>query len=288
MDKEKIIQASESSRCITCNTELRGDYCYNCGEKKITPSKDHSVKEFIEEAVEGLVHLDSKFFNTFWLLISKPGFLAAEYNRGHRKPYMKPIQVFIVATVLFYFVFPPSYLFFISIENMEDGYYNAKISGTNIFHYDLEGKIKQIAAQKTMTKEQVGEEVVKEAFHKSKEYLFIILPFFACIVYLLFRKTNPYYIPHLILALYLLSFFIIANLLAISILTWVFRLKDATDWYFYSMSIIFSGYVVLSEKNVYKSTWFQSLWKSAIVIVWFIVLVLVYRQVITIWAANSV
>ena len=286
LDKSETVYNPDSSKCITCNTELQGDYCYKCGEKKIIPSKDYSIKEFIEEAAEGLIHLDSKFIKTFWLLIRKPGFLVAEYNRGHRKPYMKPIQVFVVATVLFYFIYPPSYLFFSAIENINNGYHGNAI-GTNVFHYDVGGKIKQFAIQKNLTINQAIEEVEKEASHKSKEFLFIILPFLALMTYALFRKANSYFIPHLILWVYLLSFFIIANLLIISVIFWVFHLKDVDDTYFESIAVVFIAYMFLSVKKVYKRSWFQTFWKSAIMLLWFIILVLFYRQVITVWAVIS-
>lgn len=232
------------------------------------------------------MHLDAKVLKTFWLLLSKPGFLVAEYNKGRRKPYMKPIQVFLVATLLFYFVFPPSYLFFAAIVNMGTGYDNNAV-GANTIHYNIGYKIKQIAAQKNMPVEQVIAEIEKEAYYKSKEFLFIILPFFAGMVYLLFRKANHYFIPHLILALNLLSFFIILNLLAIPILTWVLRIRNIDDRYFETLPIIFCVYIIFSVKRVYNTSWLQTIWKSLIMVLWFAVLVLIFRQVITIWAAIS-
>lgn len=286
MDKDTLHEPSYTV-CITCNTELKGDYCYKCGEKKIIPAKDYSLIGFIEDAFEGLMHLDSKVIKTFWLLISRPGLLAMEYNRGRRKPYMKPIQLFLVATLLFYFVFPPSYLFFAKIENMQTAYRNNAI-GANTYHYDIGHKIEKIAAQKGLTIDQVIEEIEKEAFHKSKEYLFVILPFFALMFYVLFRKANKYYVPHLIVAAYLFSFFIIANLVAISCIEWVFRITDVTDAYFEIIIIVFFTYLLLSVKRVYQQSWIKSIFKSAILLVWFAILILAYRQLITISAVNAI
>lgn len=287
MDKVETEYLQDSSKCITCNTELQGEYCHQCGEKKIIPHKDNSLAHFAEEALDGLMHLDAKFIKTFWPLISKPGFLVVEYNRGHRKPYMKPVQLFVLASVLFYFIFPTSYLFFSSVKNIEIGYeYN--IYTTNVFHYDIGKQLQQIATEKHITTEQAAYDVTQEAAHKSKAFLFIILPFFALMFYALFRKSTPYFIPHLILTVYLFSFFIVANLIAVSTMVWLLRFRDANDLYFYCMAIAFFIYILLSVRKVYKNNWIKSVLKSMVVVLWFIVLVLVYRQVITIWAVNSI
>lgn len=277
----------DSLRCITCNTELQGDYCYKCGEKKIVPAKDNSLLQFIEQALDGLTHLDSKVIKSFWLLFSKPGFLAAEYNKGRRKPYMKPIQLFVVASVLFYLVFPSPYLFFSSIINMKTGY-EQNMHGINVFHYNIGGRIHQIASERKISEEQIETETFREAAHKSKEFLFLILPFFALMVYVLFRRASPYYVPHLILTVYLFSFFIITNLLAVSIMTWLLGYKDLYEFYFNCMSLVFLSYMVLSVRKVYKCSWFLAILKSVIMLIWFILLILVYRQVITIWAVNAI
>lgn len=289
MDKDTSHEPS-SATCITCHTELKGDYCYKCGEKKIIPSRDYSIVEFMEEAFEGLMHLDSKFIKTFWLLFSKPGFLAAEYNMGRRKPYMKPIQLFVVASVIFYLAFPSIYMFFSSVENIKTGY-EKNIFVVNVFHYDIDSRIHQIAGVRKISDEQVVTEAIQEAAHKSKEFLFLILPFFAWMFYLLFRRKNPYYVPHLIFTVYLFSFFIIATLIGILIILTIlhlFRIRYGDEIYFDGMVIVFFLYMILSVKKVYQQGWIKSILKSMVLLVWFIALILVYRQVITIWAVNSI
>src|SRR5258708_2269115 len=97
--------------CVSCGTKLKGSYCWKCGEKKLNPSKDYSIGKFIEQTVDGFTHFDSKFLRSFKALLFKPGFLTIEFIHGRRMHYMKPVQIFIIAIVLFYFIFPSASTF---------------------------------------------------------------------------------------------------------------------------------------------------------------------------------
>lgn len=92
--------------CVSCGAKLKGDYCRKCGEKKIVPERDFSLPKFLNQTLGHVVHFDSKLLRTGWLLFSKPGFLTAEWTAGRRVGYMKPLQPFIVASLLFYFFLP--------------------------------------------------------------------------------------------------------------------------------------------------------------------------------------
>ncbi len=97
--------ARESWKCATCCQTGSGSFCQNCGEKK--PSRhDFSLHHFFTHALGEFFHFDSKIFRSFRLLFTRPGFLAAEYVRGCRKPYLHPFQVFFVANLLYFFLQP--------------------------------------------------------------------------------------------------------------------------------------------------------------------------------------
>ena len=60
----------------------------------------------LSETLEAFFHLDSKIFLSLRTLITKPGQLTAEYFRGRRKPYMAPLQLFLVCNFLFFILQP--------------------------------------------------------------------------------------------------------------------------------------------------------------------------------------
>jgi len=89
--------------CPSCGRALQERFCPHCGEKKFDP--DHlTLRHFFEQVVEVFTHADNRFFRSFKLLITRPGFLTNEYMNGRRKPYLQPVQLFLVANLLFFFV----------------------------------------------------------------------------------------------------------------------------------------------------------------------------------------
>jgi hypothetical protein len=88
--------------CPSCGTESIGNYCRNCGEKKLR-SEDRSLRHHLDTVVGFLTHFDSKGYRTLWLLIAKPGFLSAEQLRGSRVRYVKALSLFISINVVYYF-----------------------------------------------------------------------------------------------------------------------------------------------------------------------------------------
>ena len=64
----------EKTSCISCGQQIFGDYCSKCGEKKIIPAKDFSLRKFVEQMIDGFTHLGVKFLKSFFLLLFKPDF----------------------------------------------------------------------------------------------------------------------------------------------------------------------------------------------------------------------
>ncbi|MDF2191682.1 DUF3667 domain-containing protein [Paraflavitalea sp. CAU 1676] len=52
-----------------------------------------------------ITHFDGKFFSTTKLLITKPGFLPAEYIKGRRASYLHPIRMYVFSSALFFLIF---------------------------------------------------------------------------------------------------------------------------------------------------------------------------------------
>jgi hypothetical protein len=47
---------------------------------------------------------DSKLFRSIFLLILKPGFLTKEYNEGKRMRYIRPLRMYLVASIAYFFL----------------------------------------------------------------------------------------------------------------------------------------------------------------------------------------
>src|SRR3954454_13113885 len=88
--------------CPSCQSDTLGHYCGQCGEKEVT-DHDYSFLHLIREVTADLTSWDFKMFRSVWLLFSKPGFLSGTYFQGCRVRDVKPLQLFVILNVIYYF-----------------------------------------------------------------------------------------------------------------------------------------------------------------------------------------
>ncbi len=88
--------------CPNCDTLLRpGDnYCPVCGQT------NHDLRvpfgHLLMEALEGIVHFDSKSFRTVAALLFRPGSLTNEFKAGRRVKYVPPMRLYIFLSFVFF------------------------------------------------------------------------------------------------------------------------------------------------------------------------------------------
>ena len=93
--------AETPTACENCGTALQGAYCHACGQSAHNPL--HDVKHALEEVFESFWHLDGRVFRTLRDLLV-PGRVACNYLAGQRARYIPPLRLFLVLTVLTFFV----------------------------------------------------------------------------------------------------------------------------------------------------------------------------------------
>ncbi|MFC5592384.1 DUF3667 domain-containing protein [Lysobacter niastensis] len=89
------------SHCENCHEPLHGHYCHACGQSVINPVRH--AGHALEEVLESFWHLDGRIFRTLRDLMS-PGRVAANYLAGHRARYVAPLRLFVILSVLSFFV----------------------------------------------------------------------------------------------------------------------------------------------------------------------------------------
>ena len=89
-----------SAHCLNCGTELKGPFCYFCGQ----PDKNFMrfFPALFRDLVEDLLDLDSRFMRTLKPLLFKPGRLTRDYMNGRRFRYAPPMRVYIFSSIVFF------------------------------------------------------------------------------------------------------------------------------------------------------------------------------------------
>ena len=93
---------SSHSHCLNCGSPLNGPYCSKCGQHDVDYSG--SFWHIVEDALEGALHFDGKFFKTARYIFTRPGFLTTEFVAGRRMRYMHPVRLYVFASFLFFAV----------------------------------------------------------------------------------------------------------------------------------------------------------------------------------------
>ena len=89
------------THCENCDAALQGPYCHVCGQPVVSPVR-HAAHA-IEDVFESFWHLDGRVFRTLRDLLA-PGRVALEYLAGHRVRYIPPLRLFVILSLLTFFV----------------------------------------------------------------------------------------------------------------------------------------------------------------------------------------
>ena len=83
---------------------MQADFCPACGQsvKVITRPWREALGELLTE----LFDFDGRMLVSLRLLLTRPGFLSFEYINGRRLSYTSPVRMYLVISLVFFFVLP--------------------------------------------------------------------------------------------------------------------------------------------------------------------------------------
>lgn len=196
-DNAPLIPATESEassfgECGNCHTALTGPYCSQCGEKKFSPA-DYSVKHLAEEVLGEFTHFDTKFLRTLKVLFTKPGEISRAYFHGGRSRYTKPLTLFVIINVIFFFIQPHTRLF----------NYSYKAYVTSGGH--------RIAVENHLRETGESQQTYAARFDanlrdQTKSLLIVAVPVLALFMAVVFYGSGRTYAEHLVLSVQVYAF----------------------------------------------------------------------------------
>lgn len=112
---------SAQHSCKNCGHTFTDKFCNSCGEKLIT-SEDRLLKHFLADLINAFTFADSKLWRTIKTMFIAPGKYSHDFVAGIRIPYMKPISIFFLANLIYFF--SPSFNTFNSNLNTQLSLFN--------------------------------------------------------------------------------------------------------------------------------------------------------------------
>ncbi len=208
-----------SPRCLDCGAELSSRFCRECGQEdsELRVSLRAVFRDFASEQLG----LESKVPATFKALLARPGFLTKEYLAGRRTRWVRPLRLYLTTSVIYFLV-----LSFALQAGMKTG---LRITDADSAAIDSSGV--EASAEPTDAIEEAvlsrSQRIGAMSAEDRRQYfgnaftrympnaVFVLLPVFTLILYLLYRKTGRYFAEHLIFTLHIHAFAFLALLITL-------------------------------------------------------------------------
>lgn len=96
--------------CPSCGQPRPDQFCGRCGEERVGP-EDLRLRRFIGSAFAEFSNVDGTVLATVKKLILRPGELTNEYLAGRRRGYVRPFQLYILISIVFFVIMPHTAVF---------------------------------------------------------------------------------------------------------------------------------------------------------------------------------
>lgn len=234
--------------CPNCTAELAGDYCHQCGQKKIHPN-EFSVRRFVGRLLTEFIDLESnKVFKTARAMILKPGLLAQEYLNGRRSTFIGPVKLYLTFSAL-YFLFAWGAL--------------SDIRGGGPARTARHPATIATARARGIDPRTLADQVYGKAEKYASALRFSSVLISGLFLSLLYVRMKKYYVEHLIFSLYYYSFDFFSKslfaLLFICIAAVGWKLPSRVLDSFYIVGFI---YILFALRRVYQQSWKMTLLKA--------------------------
>lgn len=192
--------------CPSCAAPIAERYCARCGEKRPMPD-DLSIGHVARELWDHVASFDGRLVRTLLLLVRRPGLLAAEFARGARSAYTRPVQLYLLTSVVFFLVAPRLGLFDYRIPQPLPPTLLQARGGWQI----------ELIARKAR---EIGSlELLRDRFNASVGthmglVFLLVVPVLALLVAVLHPRQRRFAAEHLVFAVHLTTFVILAELAA--------------------------------------------------------------------------
>jgi len=87
--------------CPSCGARASSAFCGACGEERPTGGQ-LDLRHLAGELLENFAHFDGRLLRSLRTLVAQPGELTRAFVAGKRKPFVGPLQLFLVVNLFFF------------------------------------------------------------------------------------------------------------------------------------------------------------------------------------------
>ena len=221
---------------------MQGSFCGACGQAR--RPLDPSLREMIQELGYELADLDGRVWSSLRRLFLAPGYLTKQHFIGRRASWLPPIRMYLIVSVAY---------FAISALTGEAGLQvNVSVTGDS-----EEDRIAQLEQLGFSSDEELQLAVQETETRWLPRIMFVLMPIFAGLVYLAYRRSGRRYPSYLVFSLHVHTAWF--GLFAVTgITTYVAKSIVSADLIGIVTLVVAVAYLALALRYVFD----ESLWRA--------------------------
>lgn len=201
--------------CHNCGVRLSGRFCAACGQKALPLSV--TMHDFFHEFVHETLHVDGRLFQTVRRLVLSPGFLTREYLQGRRARWISPLRLYLLFSVMFFALSALTPLRVGVYDRPSRSGWSFSLRNAPQAEVVVSGNEDEEAAAKNLGYESFA--ALRDAVNHAilawvPRVMFVLMPFFAWLVALAYRRVDRNYLHHLIFSVHVHAAWFAAGLVA--------------------------------------------------------------------------
>jgi hypothetical protein len=254
-----VVQAAgapAAAPCANCGDTHAGNFCPQCGQRRAT--RVVSLRSLIAEVAEDQLSLSGALPRTLGVLLTRPGRLTNDYLAGRIARYVPPFRMYLLASFTFFLLFGFGSSMRSGDGSSTDGQVRTNLEDARILDDTFENVPLLTAAQKEQLRErarrladmrpgELDRALRDELLARAPIVLFLLLPFAAAVLKLLYIRQRRYYVEHFIFALHLQTF--------VFILLAVLEVLEPVPFVGGLLVLWLGAYLVLAMKRVYRQSY---------------------------------
>jgi hypothetical protein len=267
--------------CPECGAPIPDRFCTHCGEKRVE-ARDYSLGRFLGEALNVIASLESPVPRSFLALLFRPGLLTSEYLAGRRKRYLKPLQLFVLCNVIFFFAQP------LTGFNTLTTPLSVHLTGMP-YRQRARRMVEARLEQKKVTLDEYRPLFDATIQNQAKTLVIVMVPMFAAVLLALYWRRRRYFVEHLVFATHFYSLFLLLLPFLHLVLVPPFRAAHRAgvaggvnfDILFTAIFLIICGaYIFAAQRRVYGQRRVVTLLKCLALVASAAVIIQLYRFVL--------
>ena len=293
MDPGNEHTSSGQKTCLNCGHPEPGRFCPACGQEYAELKKP--FKELLRDVFD-LVNLDERILHSMGPFLLKPGFLSAEYLRGRRKKYISPFRLFLLMSLIFFFLAQATSKRFAGNPDEDWVQITTDTSGVVITDDSLAiellrndslflSSVDTLTTRKSIRKARRNQHIRESAvaaltnkslfiqsFFETISYsLFLLMPIFALLLKMLFIRRRVFYVEHLIFSINMHSF----ALLVLSIMILLAWITGENNEFIFLGFILIPVYFTAGMRQFYRQPYWKIFLKEFILSVLYVIILII-------------